>query len=530
MTIETDYGYLSNVTSLIAKHIENTYQFQDTSSLEEAEIQAQVNYLCSKGLPLPVKTLEWLDNIIKFVSDKQRWLVYDSDTGLWKYTNDDAPIHHIIVDYFEILKQFAYQAHDRVTAGYANRCSKPTARNNIISLLRDSRYITISKSAEIADRQFNIRCFETTKGEKYVINLNKKSFNFLKTDAEGIRPYTLTQQLTHPIEVDNYQEPTYFLSLIDEYMLHDPEKIEYFKKMLAYLMSPYNYNQCLIYWLGKKGRNGKSTMLKVLQDLLGSHVALLNSDLFDSKSTLVKSDDMLASAEGKSLLMFNEIDERMVASTKAIKDLTEGDRDESGNKRMRVIRPAYSRAYEVCICGTPLLVANNLINMGNWANLNPIYRRLVLVSFDYVIPKEDPNVYKRLHDEYPNIQMWLYRNYFKYKDIKLKDEPLPADWQEEKDNYDPMTSGGIECFLKDCVELGTDFNIKLPRSILYKSYVDYCKANGQIPIKNNGTNGFGELVKPYIKDRLTAIKGIVYIKGCKMNSNFEVIVTGREDI
>ena len=133
--------------------------------------------------------------------------------------------------------------------------------------------------------------------------------------------------------------------------------------VLAYMMSPYNYNQVLLYWLGESGKNGKSTVLKVVQDLLGPLATRMNSELLNAKpAASFKKDDSLAATDGRSLLIFNEIDERMVVSTQNIRDITEGGRDEFGNRIMTTVRPAYSPNYEVNIAGTPLVVANSLLN------------------------------------------------------------------------------------------------------------------------------------------------------------------------
>ncbi len=257
----------------------------------------------------------------------------------------------------------------------------------------------------------------------------------------------------HPIEISTTDEdPELFLELIDTYMLHNPDMVAYFKKVLAYCMAPYNYNQVMIFFLGESGRNGKGTILKVLQDILGPHAVRMNSELLNAKpSTSFKKDDALAATEGKSLFIFNEIDERMIVSTQNIKDLTEGGRDDYGNRLMTVVRPAYSRNYDVNICGTPLVVSNTLLNFGDWSSLDPIFKRLILVPFDYKIIHEDPTIIARLAAEYPKIQSWLYRNYFEHKGIKLKVEPRPGPidrlflrFRDESDI--------IGMFWNDCIE------------------------------------------------------------------------------
>jgi len=285
-------------------------------------------------------------------------------------------------------------------------------------------------------------------------------------------------------------------------------------------MAPYNYNQVLLYFIGP-GRNGKGTLVKVLQDILGPHAIRMNAELLNSQpSPSFKRDDALAATEGRSLLIFNEIDERMVASTQNVKDLTEGGRDEFGNKLMTVVRPAYSRNYEVNICGTPLIIANNLMNFGDWSVIDPIFKRLVLIPFDYVIQVEDPTIPNRLAQEYPKIQTWLYMNYFKHKGITLKAEPKPQDILDAVKRY-REDSDIIGMFFKDCVEVTNRPTDLMLRSDLYRMYTQYCKANGRMSIKNKGTNGFLNLADSYVKKMpQTSRSGSIYLLGVTRTTYF----------
>jgi phage/plasmid-associated DNA primase len=248
----------------------------------------------------------------------------------------------------------------------------------------------------------------------------------------------------------------------------------------------------------------------------------MNSDLLNSQpSGAFKKDDALAATEGRSLLIFNEIDERMVASTQNIKDLTEGGRDEFGNKVMTVVRPAYSRNYEVNICGTPIIVANTLMNFGDWSQLDPIFKRLVMVPFDYKITKEDPSLLNRLAAEYPKIQAWLYLNYFKHKNIQLKNVPKPQVIQDRFKQY-RADSDIIQMFWDDCIRVTNNKADEMMRSDIYKMYKMYCDANGRKAIKNKGTNGFQNLIQPFFERIIMVHKnGSYMVQGVKKSAYFE---------
>ena len=249
---------------------------------------------------------------------------------------------------------------------------------------------------------------------------------------------------------------------------------------------------------------------------------MCSSDLANPPSSF-KKDDALAATEGKSLLIFNEIDERIVASTRNIKDLTEGGRDEFGNKIMTVVRPAYSPNYEVNIAGTPVILANSLLNFGEWSALDPIFKRLVLVPFEYKIRKEDPTILNRLAQEYPKIQAWLYLNYFKHKGILIKDEVKPYTTQKMMEQYRD-DSDIINLFWRECIDITAVPTDKVLRGDLYRMYRQYCNVNGRRAIKNKGTNGFSNLIKKQIEATVGVVEtlsnGSYYITGIKTSNYY----------
>lgn len=514
-------NYLTSYKIHLLKHVRSVFQFSDTSGMTDAEIKAYVQRLTSESaIPIPSETYEWLSRYFKHIVDKDNMLVYDNVSGLWYFEDGDTKLRNILTDYFTVVAEEAYAAKDMIFFKYANYFFKGDRIAQLAKRIKTSIIFTVRKSADIINATENYRYFSTTLGTRALLDMSKPHFNLKTVRFQDTQNMYLTNIAPIPISTTD-EKPTLWLSLIEEYMLHDKDRIEYFHKVLAYLMAPYNYNQVLVYFIGS-GRNGKSTVLKVLQDILGPHCVRMNSELLSAQpSPSFKKDDALAATEGKSLLIFNEIDERMLASTQNIKDLTEGGRDEFGNKIMTVLRPAYSKNYEVNICGTPIVVANSLINFGDWSTLDPIFSRLILVPFDFKITVEDPTILNRLAEEYPKIQAWLYLNYFKYKGIKLKKEPKPASIERLFNQYRD-DSDIIGMFFRECIEITGNNKDEMLRSDLYRMYEQYCKANGRKPIRNKGTNGFMNLIQPYIdKGTLVLKNGSYYVQGFKKTAYYD---------
>jgi len=515
-------NYLTSYKMHLRKHVLDVFQFVDRTGMKESDIKMYVGELISNSaIPIPNETFEWLGSYFRYVEDRDQMLVYDNTNGLWHYEQDPIKLRNMLTDFFTVVAEEADAAKDYILARYARAFFVTARLNALADRIRTAIVFMIRKSSDIVNTTEHLRYFNTTDGRRAILDMSLPSFNLSAKTFKETQDLHLMHISPIPINTTD-EEPTLWLKLISDYMLNDPDRIEYFHKVLAYLMSPYNYNQVMIYFIGESGRNGKSTVIKVLQDILGPHAIRMNAELLNSQpQSSFKKDDALAATEGRSLLIFNEIDERMIASTQNIKDLTEGGRDEFGNKIMTVVRPAYSRNYEVNVCGTPLVIANSLINFGDWSALDPIFKRLILVPFEYRITKEDPDLLNKLAVEYPKIQAWLYLNYFKHKGIKLKQETKPAH-VEAKFNQYRQDSDIIGMFWTECIVVTGDNKDEMLRSDLYRMYEQYCKSNGRKPIRNKGTNGFQNLVEGYLQSATLVHKnGSYYVQGIKRSTFFD---------
>jgi P4 family phage/plasmid primase-like protien len=515
-------NYLTSYKVHLRKHVLDVFKFADRTGIKEADIKQYVAELVSdNAIPIPQQTFEWLGSYFRYVEDRDQILVYDNTNGLWHYEPDNTKLRNMLTDFFTVVSEEAELAKDVIFARYARAFFSTARLNSLAERIRTAIVFTIRKSAEIVNATEHLRYFNTTDNRRAILDMSQPGFNLTTKTFKETQDLHLMHISPIPINTTD-EEPTLWLKLIADYMLNDKDRIEYFHKVLAYLMSPYNYNQVLIYFIGESGRNGKSTVIKVLQDILGPHAVRMNAELLNGQpQSSFKKDDALAATEGKSLLIFNEIDERMIASTQNIKDLTEGGRDEFGNKIMTTVRPAYSRNYEVNVCGTPLVIANSLINFGDWSALDPIFKRLILVPFDFRITKEDPDLLNKLAQEYPKIQAWLYLNYFKHKGIKLKQETKPPH-VEEKFNQYRKDSDIIGMFWQECVIVTNDNKDEMLRSDLYRMYAKYCDVNGRKAIRNKGTNGFQNLIEGHLQTaKLVHKNGSYYVQGIKRSTFFD---------
>lgn len=515
--------YLTGFTRHIRKHIKDNFTFVPTPALSDKEIKFRAqNGILGNNIPIFVETQEWIKRYYTYVADINKFMYYNIHTGLWDVDMDTSRLRNLLLDYFTILAEEAKQAADGIMLFYAKEMFKLRNLNELITKIHKATFFTKDKYNELIEGNEDLVLFETIKGNQALLDLSQKTWNLKLVKLADIQDLYLTSRQTQKLAEDPRDEPTLFLSLIEDYMMKDPDLIAYFHKVLAYMMSPYNYNQVVLHFYGAEGKNGKSTIVKVLQDILGPRtVRISNQFLADRPDMNFKVDDAIASISGKSLIIFNEIKERMLLNTETFKKMSDGGRDDLGNRTYEVVRPAFKSSFQVCVQGVPVILANGLLNFPEWADIKPITRRLIIIPFNYLIQKEDPTITSKLAAEYPQIQLWLYQNYFKHRGINLKDEAVPAAVSAVMSQYEVETDtlGNFfrDCFIADPVTLDS---ARVMRSDIYRTYVDYCRFNGRQPMRNTGTSGFQVLIQPYLKkalgnDYLQTSGGIVYVKGVK---------------
>lgn len=515
--------YLTGFTRHIRTHVKESFSFVPTPALSDKEVKFYAeNGILGQNIPMFEETQAWIKRYYIYVADINKFMYYNIHTGLWDIDDDTSKLRNLLTDYFSILAEEAQAAKDGTMLYYAKSMFKLRALNELITKIHKATFFTKDNYNKIVESTEDLVYFETTTGKQALLDLSQKEWNLKLVSFADTQDLYLTTRQTQKLAVNPDDEPKLFLSLIEEYMCHDPELIDYFHKVLAYLMSPYNYNQVVFHFYGAEGKNGKSTIVKVLQDILGPRTTRIsNQFLADQPSLNFKVDDAIASISGKSLIIFNEIKERMYLNTETFKKMSDGGRDDLGNKTYEVVRPAFKSSYQVCVQGIPVVLANGLLMFPEWADIKPITRRLVIIPFNFTIEKEDPTITNRLAAEYPQIQLWLYLNYFKHRGINIKDIPLPKAVKAIKEQYnvevDSLGNFFKECFVTDASPKAPD---RMLRSDLYRTYQAYCKFNGRQAMRNTGTSGFQNLIKPYLnkalgEDHLVNTSGLFYVKGIK---------------
>jgi putative DNA primase/helicase len=179
----------------------------------------------------------------------------------------------------------------------------------------------------------------------------------------------------------------------------DAELIEYVQRLLGYCITG-TVQDHLLPVLHGGGANGKSTLIGVVQDLLGEHAITAPEGLVIHHAH-EPHPERIAALRGRRLVVSNELEDKAVLAEQTVKMLTGGD-TLSG-------RELYGRRFNFSPTHKVLLVTNHPPRVRS--NDHAIWRRVRLVPFKVTIPadKQDADLRRRLVDEHgPGVLAWLF--------------------------------------------------------------------------------------------------------------------------
>ncbi|MFR6290248.1 MAG: phage/plasmid primase, P4 family [Peptococcaceae bacterium] len=264
---------------------------------------------------------------------------------------------------------------------------------------------------------------------------------------------------------------------------HDQEMIRYIQKAVGYSLTGSTQEQCMFFCVGN-GRNGKSTFLDTISDILGDYACNIQPETIMVKPYNGTANSDIARLRGARFVTTVEPNEGCRLNEGLIKQLTGGDKVTA--------RFQYGHEFEY----TPEFK----IWMGT--NHKPIirgrdegiWRRLHLIPFHVQIPENevDKTLKYKLKREYMAILNWAVEGALLWQREGLKKpKAVAAAVNEYKSEMDV-----VAIFLEECTERGPG---DVRAAELYQVYREWAKENGQYVMSSTK---FGlEISKRYNKHK-----------------------------
>ena len=267
------------------------------------------------------------------------------------------------------------------------------------------------------------------------LDSNKMLLNCLNGTLDlvtgDLRAHSPDDHITRMVQIEYDSSAT--CPLFDKFLsriMGDNSKLtDYIRRFVGYCLTGLTTEQVFLFMWGV-GCNGKSTLLEVLENLLGDLASTASSDLLMTQQRGAATND-LAALRGARLVKISEFNENAKLDSARLKTLTGGDRITC---RYLYCEPfEYTPEYKIIMAGNskPRITETD---HGTW-------RRFHLLPFQVIIPEEerDNHLSAKLRAELPGILAWAVRGCMEWQRVGLcpPDEvkAAVADYKKGEDTF-----------------------------------------------------------------------------------------------
>lgn len=422
----------------------------------ETELRSRFHATFNKALSDGIKRTNTFDRIRKAVDFATLSSKYSD--RIWKQTEHGNKLIHTAtadcvleevnlacVD-LGIRKQF-YQYND--DAGTWEKITTLTVKKIVVGIIGDSATDSmagaivglVATMCEVRGDIFNSR--------HHLINLRNTAFDLdLYRAVEHNSEHYCTYALSYNYNVS--AECPYTDQILDQYALSDPAWINCFWEMAGFcLQAPYFINK--MFWLVGDGANGKSTVQRLLHELIGHSLTKTGFQVRD-----LGKDFYLYSVIGKRMALCGDAAVRM-DNIDLLKQFTGGDALSTNVKFGDHVQFENTAKLILCMNRAPLISSHEA--------LKPITRRIVWLPFEYRIQTPDPTVEKKMLAELPGHfnkavdGLRRLRNQGAFTRVERGEKSLSI-WAG--------TANLLEVFISESIEVGEKNRVRLGE--LWKSY------------------------------------------------------------
>ncbi len=340
---------------------------------------------------------------------------------------------------------------------WAKKCEKRAIRINSIL---DVRPMVSIKKKDLDAHKFLFNC------DNGVIDL--------KTGELSPHDRDLLFTKISPIEYHKNTECPSWIAFLESIFLTpigdpDNELIDYLQKAIGYSLTGVTKEQIMFFLFGN-GRNGKSTFINVIQDLMGDYAKQTNSDTFLKKKNDSGINNDVARLDGARFVSAVESEEGQQLSEALVKQITGGEKMSA-----RFLRQEY---FEFTPEFKVFFTTNHkpIVKGGD----NGIWRRIKLIPFTVTIPEEkiDADLPDKLKKEMAGIFRWAVEGCLKWQREGMKDPQAVKDatesYRQDMDILGPFLDENCTVHPSARIEAKT----------LYENYTKWCFQNSELELKN----------------------------------------------
>jgi putative DNA primase/helicase len=400
-----------------------------------------------QDLAADITPVEVVDSIIELHGEEiryhfatQTWLTYDDATG-WSWDRHETVVTGLAVSTLRALESRVDAQLDTTRQRRFARTRRGRARQMMSCGGLKGILNLASKRSELAcdDDAIDAATFRigTPRG---VLDLR----------TGVVAPFERTSIITRRLPVDFDAKATCprWTRFVAEVLGSGEGVHDYFQELLGYTLSGDTREQKMWLFVGN-GANGKSTLLRTMQNLLGGDYAQQTPEavLFGRQSSGGASSELVR-LKGYRCAALTETDYGLSINEERVKKLVSGD---------TVAARGLYESYQEFEPQAKYFLATNHLPAVRGSDKG-IWRRLVVVPFDREFEVgSDPTLMSELVAELPGILAWAVDGAVRwYGNGHLA--PLPASWQDATSKY-RGEEDTVRAFLDECAVLSSEATV-----------------------------------------------------------------------
>ena len=273
-----------------------------------------------------------------------------------------------------------------------------------------------------------------------------------------------------------------FMDAMHLWSAGDKSWVDYLQWVLGSLLTGDTSAQKMFIFYGKKA-NGKSTLLRIVSEILEEFATPVPSDLFKKK----KSDThptLVMTLQGMRMAYCPDFPDKQALDEEIVKTQTG---DKLTARRMREDYVSFEPTHKT------ILATNDLPKVNS--SREAVLRRVVPIPFRVTFEgtkKQDPRFINKLREEKEGILNWLVEGAKKYLAEPNRKPPQSIGdlWEKYKTRDDLVAA-----FISMCIEIKEGTSIS--RKEVYSVFREYCELNGFAPLTDVAfTRRFRDTLKP----------------------------------
>ena len=305
--------------------------------------------------------------------------------GLWV---PNYSIAELKADVRGVMNELIGEMNEPEVKNYRKWLDTVTNFNNVVE------YINIEVK-RIREEQINVN--------PYLLGLENGVYDLELNHFRGYRP---EDYIINKCTVGYDEEAT--CSLWEDF-IYDAcgnlqDRYDYLQMLSGYLLTGENPQQHIYLFLGN-GRNGKSTYVSAIAEILGNYATTMAMKSILKRHDSGLNDDLLH-LRGKRLVTVAELESNVTLDSGRIKAITGG--DHIAGRRL------YGNSWEeLKIPAKIILLMNDLPIITDTSD--GFWSRIKIIPFDYRVPLHlrNTNLLKQLRTEYPGVLNWMIQGYEK---------------------------------------------------------------------------------------------------------------------